>query len=427
MRAPDRPSPSAESSGANSRTGREPASGYYPSPDPVPSGRDLFGRAQPDPIERPEYRRNAHPIERSETAATSMMVEVADDGSMLGLTSVITAAVSPESRSGAAGSARFVESQVVVGQDMKRSFEAALRAVRARYPRWEPGIIEFSFSEKRRPHDGASAGTAFSVMLLSMLEGFDIDAKCAVTGDISADWKVRRISGTVAKLRGASGEGCLAAGIPRDNAEQIPDLILMYGDQAIRDMQVLSIGTLQDAVALMRTDRAPDLAEAMKLFAELQPKLKTARADGENAEIEATLQRVLSLAPNHESARWLLKEADGTAPRQLSEAAALYHMMLAMYPYRDILLKGDAVSRRTISPAVTTWARKQLLQLRPITPKDLQQLLLDCASIVETSELVAARQSPPGALDPRRDAWYAHYKLLTNDRDMIEKIIHAGY
>ena len=162
-----------------------------------------FPMPAPDPIERPEFQKRPHPITKAVTSATAMMVRIANDGSMLGMTSDIIASVPAESRSSAVSVANLVTKQAQVGSEMKLSFDEAVRAVKMRYPRWEPGRIEFSFGEKYTPHDGGSAGTCFAVMLLSELEGFDIDKKCAVTGDITVDWKVRKIGGVAAKLRGA--------------------------------------------------------------------------------------------------------------------------------------------------------------------------------------------------------------------------------
>ena len=230
-------------------------------------------------IARPEFANRAKAIVKNITSITCMTIRVGDDGDTLGLTSDIIAAVSPESRKSRDGGAGFIRSKV--GADMKISFEEALRAVKLRYPSWENGHIDISFGEKYEEHDGGSGGTAFGVLLLSCLEGFDIDPKCAVTGDITVDWKVRTVAGVASKLHGAILDKCLYAVVPAANEDVINDLPLLYGDNSLFDIQVLSIGTLQQAVAAVRVDRSPQLTEALKLFASLQPALtNVSRAPG---------------------------------------------------------------------------------------------------------------------------------------------------
>src|SRR6202021_2467746 len=55
---------------------------------------------------------------------------------------------------------------------MRTALEEAVRAVRLRYPIWEPGHIDLSFAEKSVSHGGPSAGTVFALLMLSTLENF---------------------------------------------------------------------------------------------------------------------------------------------------------------------------------------------------------------------------------------------------------------
>jgi hypothetical protein len=52
------------------------------------------------------------------------------------------------------------------------------------------------------------------------------------------------------------------------------DMAILYGPSSMHRIQVFSVVTLQDAVAIARKDRDPKLIEAIKLFADLQSKLE---------------------------------------------------------------------------------------------------------------------------------------------------------
>ena len=73
-----------------------------------------FPMPAPDPIERPEFQKRPHPITKAVTSATAMMVRIANDGSMLGMTSDIIASVPAESRSSAVSVANLVTKQAQV-------------------------------------------------------------------------------------------------------------------------------------------------------------------------------------------------------------------------------------------------------------------------------------------------------------------------
>lgn len=385
-----------------------------------------FPAVPPDPIERADFMSKAKPIAKSITSATAMMVIESDDGSELGVTADVIATVAAGSRQGSTFGAVFVKKQAEVGPEMTTSFDEAVRAVGMRYPKWEPGKIEFSFGDKYTPHEGGSAGTCFAVMLLSELEGFEIDPKVAVTGDITVDWKVRKIGGLPAKVRGAAADKCLYTGVPLENRDQICDMVLFYGDATLRDIQVFSLATLQDAVALMRKDRAPQLAEALREFTELKPKLQGGRGTFSIPANQKVLENIVALAPNCESAKMMLEMAKGSFPRSLTPMFAFDQLFMAIGPYHDIILRNVPINRQTVTLAQTTAARKALTQLAPITPVELQPLLTDARAIVDVSENIALGQTKPELLEVRRAGFITHMQALETNKEFIDKLMRSG-
>ena len=118
------------------------------------------------------------------------------------------------------------------------------------YPNWNVETAEISFEDKYTKHDGGSIGAAVGTMIMSVIQGFAIDPDLAITGDISANGKVRAIGGVSAKLHGAIASRCIIAAIPMENEGQLVDAVVYNGPQLVSDIQVIGI------VSPMHRDRA---------------------------------------------------------------------------------------------------------------------------------------------------------------------------
>src|SRR3954468_649874 len=115
------------------------------------------------------------------------------------------------------------------GKEMHMVKEDAQRWVRVKYPRRDAAKVELSFEDKYTPKDGGSIGAAIGTLLLSMIEGFEVDPKLAITGDVTADGKIRAIGGVAAKMRGATAGGCTVMALPADNYQQVADALVWEG------------------------------------------------------------------------------------------------------------------------------------------------------------------------------------------------------
>ena len=132
-----------------------------------------------------------------------------------------------------------------VAKDTQISMEEAARLLKVRYPVWQAGYkIRFSYSNKYTKQAGGSAGGAFSVLLLSLLDGMQIDPGFAMTGDVTVDGKIREVGAVAEKLRGALLDKCRIVAIPEANEENLNDLAVLYSPAMLWSMQILSIATL---------------------------------------------------------------------------------------------------------------------------------------------------------------------------------------
>jgi hypothetical protein len=321
----------------------------------------------------------------------------------------------------------MVKKQAAVGKEMQTSFDEAVRAIGMRYPMIDQGKMEFSFGDKYTPHEGGSAGTCFGVMMLSALEGFDIDPKCAVTGDITVDWKVRKIGGVAAKLRGATADKCLYAGLPLENRENVADMVLFYGDASIREIQIFSLETLQDAAALLRKDRSPQLTEAMKEYNDLLPRLRGGRGTYSLPSNQKVLENIVALAPNHESAKMMLEIAKGSFPRTLTPAFATEIFAQNFLPYVVILGRNGRITRQAIPQALTVSTKKELAQLAGMCPAELVAVVKDLQGVVEMCENIAQGHTRQELLQPKLMTFRSDLQKLELDKAFAEKLRRSGF
>jgi len=264
--------------------------------------------------------------------------------------------------------------------------------------------------------------------MLSTLEGFDINPKCAITGDITVDWKVRKVGGVTAKLRGAALDKCLYAAIPEGHEIAFADMAIFYGNSALWDMQVFSIANLQQAINIARTDRPAHLAQAIKLFADLQTQFaKSEKETLANPETRKMLKTILELAPNHLSARQTLALCEGTAPKTLSANATIYQLTALMYPYRTLLASHKPIDRDSLPAYVSVLARKRIATLRPIAHKDLSALVVDVAAFIEAVDGLAGHTVSASAVTAKSQALDARFATLGGDAGFVERLIHEGY
>ena len=330
-----------------------------------------------------------------------------------------------------------------VGPEMRTSLDETQRYLRLRYPQWKSSRLEISFEDKYSPHDGGSAGAAFGILLLSVFEGIDIDPKCAITGDITVDGKIRQIGGVGAKLRGAAIDKCQFAVIPEENANRLPDVMLLYGDNILWDIQIFSASTFDDAVGLVRKDRAPAIAKAIRIFEEVQADLaKTGLAGVDSKHLATKLDEILILTPNHLSARYLRACLKGERVSKFSTTATLYQTFAALHPLQDALINGTMPGRANVSKETLEVCQAKFQKVSDLSnPSTI-------AFITATGEFISACQAVNDAtgvkaklvgpakdrldsfmrtMQERRRAVLDALQVLVSDKDVRERMTRESF
>jgi hypothetical protein len=315
------------------------------------------------------------------------------------------------------------------GKEMHIALDEAIRTVKVRYPNWERKKLIISFDDKYSAKDGGSAGTAFTVLLLSSLEGWDIDPHFAITGDITVDGKVRAIGGVDAKVRGAVADGCSIVAVPAENAERIADYLVLNSPKALADIQIFAAATLADATDLAKAKKPDKLSRAIDLFSEFQSAYNAAPNPAvylASADAKDKLQNVLEFAPNHLSAKYLLLCADGKQPRKLSVGMSLYRMALATNRFVANLNDARRLAHQQLSDAVFTEAVRQLHALRAITADETVTTLATLTDFVESLQRYNRHGTSLSEVNRRFEAWRLALSKLEANPDTMAKILREG-
>lgn len=326
-----------------------------------------------------------------------------------------------------------------VAKDTKISMEEAERLLKVRYPVWEAGRkIRFSYGDKYTKQAGGSAGGAFSVLLLSLLDGFQIDPGFAMTGDVTVDGKIRQVGAVAEKIRGAKLEKCTMVAIPLSNKDSLNDLAILYTPAMFWSIQIVSISTLDDAAAMARLDKNPNLSRALMMFYQIQKGLGPYApvAYLRNQDTYTTLQQVLQLAPNHLSAEFMLRAANNQLPTTLSLNGSIEEIWAASALMRGYLLdekapdpKKNTRFRATQVPAEAIKVAQERLawlenRLHPKT-RDFRGTMYDyIQSLDYLRRQGGASNTAYSHYLARRDRVLGELIKLGTDRNTLEEMMH---
>jgi len=243
-----------------------------------------------------------------------------------------------------AASSTSAKLETDVGADMATSFQEGLRYVRKQPRDWEHEFsIRLSFEDKFSSKDGGSAGTGFTLAMLAATRKVALDPDVAVTGDLTVDGTVQPVGAVVEKMRGALEGKCKIALVPERNARDITDMALLDGTSPLWEMQIFSIGTIEQAFSLARQDRTGDVQKAIARFDALRARLPATVTPNylQSPEVQTELKEIVRLAPNHLSAGLLLRAAQYQLPQALSLNRSVDEILSTGYLFVGDVFKGE--------------------------------------------------------------------------------------
>lgn len=115
-----------------------------------------------------------------------------------------------------------------LGDVMKESVQIAISLVKANYPEsaelFEKNDLHVHVPAGAVPKDGPSAGVTLTTAIASLVTGHAVDARLAMTGEVSLRGTVMPIGGLPEKLMAAQRAGVTRVLIPADNMDDLDDV-----------------------------------------------------------------------------------------------------------------------------------------------------------------------------------------------------------
>jgi hypothetical protein len=314
---------------------------------------------------------------------------------------------------------------VPVDDQTHQVLDDVLRNVNLRYPHIDAMKFDISFGDKYTQHGTGSFGAACGTALLSELQNFDIDPKLAITGDVSADGKIRAVAGIAAEIPGATDAGCNIVAIPTDNYPQLCDAFVYDGPSLVTKVQIIGVTDLDDAVSVARTDRDANLAQAIEIFGDVQQILVNNPDMIKDKDVQNKLDQVLLLAPNHYSAKLLSLLAQNKQPQKMSVAASEYYTFLAMQPLGPTILQSED-PLKTTTPAVMEVGLKQLQKARWYADPQVFPFVEATQDFFQTVLAAAQGQVPMSDIDDKYQTVQSAAQKLGVNPDAMTKSLHDG-
>ncbi len=379
------------------------------------------GSSRYNSIVRPAYQNRVKHYLRLENSIRGLVVYELGSGMSTGSSEEIIATVNTSKSS---PPIKFVNK---VGPDVMVAAHIALRAVRLRYPKLQPGCIRLSFSDQYLDADGNSAGCACAILILSLLENTRLDRQMAITGAITADWRVRAIGGVADKIHGAIEDHLTGVVLPQRNIGSISDMMILDGPQRAWKIQIFTVRTLQEAMALMQRNKPRDISYAMLLFSTLQPKFDRMGIGAlRDPDVLSRLKQITALAPNDISAQYLLAVAAGKQLRKLSLATSEYKAFDIISGYKNYLWKFPPPAMALLKAPIRNTMRR-LSRLSEIAAPRSVPLIEALRRFIRTCGNWAG--SPPGVIhiEARRDAVMTALDRLNSNKRAIDRLLRNGF
>ncbi len=201
--------------------------------------------------------------------------------------------------------------------------------------------IEFGFADKHSLKDGPSAAVACSLMANAIISGKNLDQKFAVTGDMTATGEVRPVGGVGAKIKGALRKDCTVFAVPKANTKAISDLFITDGLEAISKIQIISVGTFDEALQIGAAKKSAEVEAALSEFAQVQKAISNNKKNAGHPKVVAKLRAILKAIPGHESARIIALYGQNRAPSKLSLGGSLKAIESGAEEFAKLLSVGN--------------------------------------------------------------------------------------
>ena len=240
------------------------------------------------------------------------------------------------------------------GEAMQNALQYALAAVRQQNAVVPAGVtVTYQLEGDYANHEHDSAGLAAGVLLHSMITGTKVDSKIILCGGLGKAGVVTPASALGLRLRNAPDHGAMTLGVALESEPEIRDLALMGEPATLLRCEVIGLVTFPDALALAASNPPENLAKARELFQSIRTACAATPVGTfiKNPKVQQKLNEVLTLAPQHLSARLLLQAGTGKLPGRMTYLTSQQAILTATQPFVVALRKQDAAEMRRTATA----------------------------------------------------------------------------
>ncbi|MFT5468542.1 MAG: hypothetical protein ACI8UO_003652 [Verrucomicrobiales bacterium] len=385
----------------------------------------------PKTIVAAQFPKTGLQLKQTQSGARALLIRELPNGMMAGKGSRMSATYIADRR----GSAEGVRFNQEVGDYMEESLINLKSFMAKRHGDWfDEGYVEFAFQEKFVFKDGDSAGVACALMIESIVTGFKVDPAFTCSGAINPDGTVGAIGGVVAKLRGAEKSGASLIAVPFENSYALNDLVVLGEAENLARLQVFVVNEFEEAMALARTDRSPEMKASMADFAKLQAQFSGGVVNViKTPEAQQLLTQILERTPNHASAQLMRQVASGSAPKRLSLNGSLEQLMGELAYVMQVVSVDRAGNGRPVveidaPPSVTASRLKssaaRMQRLETLLPEDVVKLLARIRQFRGSLDKMNGNRNPTNSLAVGRSLVeiYDALEEISELPDLIEEL-----
>ena len=235
------------------------------------------------------------------------------------------------------------------GDAMQTALQYALAAVRQQKVAVPSGVtITYQLAGDYAGHEHDSAGLAAGVLLHSMITGTKVDPKIILCGGLGKAGVVTPANALGLRLRAAPDTGAMTLGVALESEPEVRDLALMGEPATLLRCEVIGLVTFPDALALASATPPENLAKAREIFQSIRTACAATPVAAfiKNLKVQQKLNEVLTLAPQHLSARLLLQAGTGKLPGRMTYLTSQQAILTATQPFVIALRKQDAAEMR---------------------------------------------------------------------------------
>jgi hypothetical protein len=262
-----------------------------------------------------------------------------------------------------------------VDEQVRAALDTSLRALGNQYTGFDVGDVRITLDGGLAEHEDPASGLAFSVLLHSMIEGFQIDPATAIAGIVGTDAKISPVTDLSGRLHAAKAD-CKIIIVPEANYDELVDFKIYYGLPAVLGVQVLGVSTIDDAIACARDDRGDTLKHGIELGEELCKKVHDTPGYLQTDDAADLLHEAAEDAPGDLTLRLLLQQAEGKTRRRLSPEASECCTLTAVKDFLPDFFNADAGAATQPTTRMSGENETALLRkVRPLADLKVQPLI----------------------------------------------------